>query len=191
MARVVVGSLVVAAIVVASLAMMNKSDSEVVRADVTVAPTSLSPRPANTTTTYVALGGISILSSRAEESARLLELDFSHLTAGSCFNVVHEADRDPEPVPIDCAEPHYYQLYAVGVLPTGVIDSSALDDLARNYCHEAFLRFVDVWWYLDSRFAYSWNPPEESEYPENRANYCFLDVPGDYAWTGNAEGSGA
>ncbi len=187
--RVVVGLLVVAAVVVAFLALTNDSDRVAARVDSAAGPTSV--LPTTTTTTYVALGGVTILSTRSDTSARSLKLDFSQLTVGACFNVVHEPGRDPEPEPIDCAEPHYYQLYAVGEVPTGVTDYSAVDDLARNFCHEAFLEFVDLWWYPDSHFTFSWNPPEESEYPLSRANYCFLDVPGDYAWTGNAEGSRA
>lgn len=186
--------LLVAAVVVAAIALTNDSDGVTAQIDSAATPTSVPSPPTttpSTTTTYLPQGGVKFLATRSEISARSLKLDFSRLSAGTCFNVVHELNHEPEPKPIDCAEPHYYQLYAIGLVPNGVTDYSEVDDLARNYCHDAFLRFVDHWWYPESHFTFSWNPPEESEFPESRTNYCFLEVPGDYAWTGDAEGSGA
>uniref|UniRef100_UPI0025BBDB5E septum formation family protein n=1 Tax=Herbiconiux sp. TaxID=1871186 RepID=UPI0025BBDB5E len=119
--------------------------------------------------------------------------DVFDLRIGDCFQEVGEGD-DPlfEVDVVDCAEPHYYEVFDEATLPDTADSAYPGDDkmqvAADAACYDGFADFVGIE-YEESFLDYWYLSPTESSWESgDRSVLCSVFDP-DHVTTGTLEGS--
>jgi hypothetical protein len=183
---------VVAALAGGVALVLNQSNPVAARIDsaaVTIASsTTTIDVTTTTTTTPVAPGEVQFLSTRSSIVGSDYWVDLAGMSEGTCFVIVKYSQPDPVAEPTDCGIEHYYQVFAIGVLPPEITEYAQVDGWWSQFCDDEFTAFVGID-DVDSRFGQVGLLPASFEFPGFRTVTCYLYVPGEFGWIGSAEGS--
>lgn len=176
-----VGCLAVVVIVVSAVSLARSSNRASTVEDSNAA-TTVSP---TTSTTLLMTGEVEFLTTRSPVRPGDHGVDLSGLSVGQCFDLAPGGVVEQR----DCGLAHFFQLYAVGEVPSDVTEASKVHQFYLGFCSSQFANFVGVAG-VYSPFVASGTYPAEWQLPDYRTVRCYIYVPGEFGWTGTAEASG-